>query len=340
MNTDKIFSKQGLGCMSMSEFYGQPIDEQTGIELICTAYNAGVNLFDTADIYGYGHNEKLVGCAVNALISQGINRDAIIIASKCGITRDKEDTSKRGIDNSHAYIKQACENSLNRLGKSVAYIDLYYIHRIAEKGKHIDQAMKAMAELLQEGKIMAVGLCEATPEIISKANECLINYTKGQHQLAAVQSEYSLMTRVVERNGVLKTCRDSGITFVAYSPLSRALLTGDISNTASLDENDFRKVLPRFQAENMQQNLSIIEKIKGMANEKKCSPAQLALAWLFAKPNVIPIPGTTKEKHLLTNIAAEKINLSEDELVLLDNLEEAKGSRYTESTMKIYGFDR
>lgn len=339
VNTNKTFSKQGLGCMSMSEFYGEPLAEQAGIDLICTAYNAGINFFDTADVYGFGRNETLVGKAISKLKHDGVERESLIIATKCGIIRDEQDVTKRGVDNSYEYVKKSCAGSLERLGEDIEYIDLYYIHRIAGKGEKIDETMQAMAELLQEGKIKAVGLSEASPDMIRQANTALSNYTNGKHQLAAVQTEYSLMTRAPERNSVLDTCKDLSITFVAYSPLSRALLTGDIGDIAALDDNDFRKNLPRFQAENMQHNLAIIQKIKTMADTKQCSPAQLALAWLFAKPNVVPIPGTTKEKHLLTNIAAEKVVLSKEDMALLDSLGEAKGMRYPESAMKTYGLD-
>lgn len=337
--TNKNFPKQGLGCMSMSdEAYGKPLSADLGIELMCAAYYAGVNLFDTADVYAYGRNENLVGKAVSKLEAEGIDREAVIIATKCGIIRDECDLTKRGVDNSYAYIKNACTASLTRLGKDVDYIDLYYLHRIADQGKHIDEAMRAMAELLQEGKIKAVGLSEASTLVIKKANTALLQYTNGKHQLAAIQTEYSLMTRMVEQNGVLDTCHELGIAFVAYSPLSRALLTGELVHIEELDTNDSRRRLPRFQAENMTHNLAIVKRLKAMADEKQCTSAQLALAWLFAK-GVIPIPGTTKEQHLLSNIAAEQIVLSRSEVKYLDNLGEAKGLRHTETAIKTYGLD-
>jgi len=339
-NTDKTFSQQGLGCMSMSDFYGTSIPIEAGIDLISMAYDAGVNMFDTADMYAYGRNEILVGKAISALKNRGADRNNIILASKCGIVRDENDVTKRGIDNSYDYVKASCAASLARLGKDVESIDLYYIHRIFRHGIKINETMEAMAELLAEGKIKAVGLCEVSAELIRKANNALLKYTDGKHQLAAIQTEYSLMTRLPERNGVLDTCRELDIAFIAYGPLSRALLTGDINNNLdSLKSDDFRRNLPRFQTSNIQYNLSIVQQIKKMAEQKQCTPAQLALAWLFAQPGVVPIPGTTKKKHLLSNIDAEKVILTEDEVKILNTLNEAKGFRYTEAAMKAFGFE-
>lgn len=211
--TNLNVSNMGLGCMSMSEFYGHPISDEHGIHLFKIAYKNGVNFFDTADVYAYGRNEILVGNAVSALIAGDIDRNKIIIATKCGINRNENDSTKRGIDNSYQYIKDSCEKSLARLGTEVKLIDLFYLHRIIADGKH---------------------------------------------QLAAVQSEYSLMTRNVEHNGVLALCKKLGITFIAYSPLSRALLSGEIIDPDKLPENDFRKQLPRFQKQNIANNNAII----------------------------------------------------------------------------------
>lgn len=338
-NSDLKVSRQGLGCMSMSEFYGTPISEKKAIDLILKAYEIGINFFDTADVYGYGKNEILLGNAIRRIIENGVHRSKIIIATKCGIIRDEHDVTKRGVDNSYEYVKESCVRSLTRLGGAVGYIDLFYLHRISLDGKQIDAAMKAMSELLDEGKIRAVGLSEANQENINSANKALLKHTNGKHQLTAVQSEYSLMTRVVEVNGVLKTCRELGVTFIAYSPLSRALLTGEIENTEQLESDDFRRNLPRFQIENLVYNNAIIEQIKSLAEKKGCTTSQVALAWVMHQPNVIPIPGTTKEAHLLTNSHAESVELTNEELFLLNKLPEAKGYRYVEAAMKAYGFD-
>lgn len=337
--TDITISQQGLGCMSMSEFYGEPVSDAQGISLIKTAYENGINFFDTADVYGYGRNEILLGKAITALINQGIPRHNLAIASKCGIFRDEFDSTKRGVDNSYDYIIQSCQNSLSRLGKPISYIDLYYLHRIANRGANIDESMRAMAKLLQDNKIKAVGLSEANAETIKKANEALLKYTHNQYQLAAVQSEYSLMTRHIERNDVLNTCRELNITFVAYSPLSRALLTGELTNTDQFKEGDFRRDLPRFRGENFEENKKRVAKIKEIATAKQCTSAQIALAWVMHQPGVVPIPGTTKQSHLLSNIAANNIELTHEELAILDQLGEAKGYRYTEAAMYAYGFE-
>lgn len=338
-NTNLTVSNQGLGCMSMSEFYGDPISDEQGIHLFKVAYNNGINFFDTADVYGYGRNEILVGKAVSALKAAGINRNKVIIATKCGIIRDELDATKRGVDNSYQYIKDCCEKSLDRLGDDIENIDLFYLHRIAQGGKQIDESMKAMSDLLLENKIKSVGLSEASAEVIQQANDSLLRYSDGKHQLSAVQSEYSLMTRNVEHNGVLALCNKLNITFVAYSPLSRALLTGEIVDPEKLDKDDFRKHLPRFQKENIVYNNAIILKVREIANQKNCSVAQIALAWVMQHDNVIPIFGTTKEKNLLNNIQSQCIHLSDHEIKLLNELKKPIGDRYTESSMKAFEFD-
>ncbi len=334
----KHISKQGLGCMSISEFYGAPLPDDEAITLISTAYKNGINFFDTADVYGFGRNEIVVGKAITALAAEGVERSNIILASKCGIRRDENNPMVRGVDNSYDYVKECCDKSLARLGESVGYIDLYYIHRVAADGAQLEETMRAMAELLEAGKIKAVGLSEANPEMIKKANSALVTLTSGKHKLAAVQTEYSLMTRAIETNGVLNTCRELGITFVAYSPLSRALLTDEITTQKSLSDGDFRTTLPRFQDEALEHNKSIVRQIQVIAEHKNCTTAQVALAWVLQKPGVIPIPGTTKIKHLLANIQAEQVHLSETEMRALDELGTAKGYRYTEAAMKAYGF--
>ena len=337
--TSLQISTQGLGCMSMSEFYGNPILDSVGITIIKTAYDHGINFFDTADIYGFGRNETLVGSAISELINGGVKRESLVIASKCGIVRDAHAITKRGIDNSYAYIINACDKSLTRLGEAVKYIDLFYLHRIANQGDGIDESMQAMAALLETGKIKAVGLSEAKPAIIKAANDALLKYTNDQHQLSAVQSEYSLMTRNVEDNGVLDVCKELGITFVAYSPLSRALLTGEIAEQHTFQENDYRSALPRFQNENLTHNRMLAEKIKGIAAATHSSAAQVALAWLLHQPDVVPIPGTTKLAHLLANIRANELILNHAEFNALNSLGSARGERYTIEAMRAYEFD-
>src|SRR3990167_103535 len=337
--TGLTISVQGLGCMPISEFYGNPLDDAAGVHLIKSAYQNGINFFDTADVYGHGRNEKLVGQAVAELINEGVSRDDLVIATKCGILRDENNPSKRGVDNSYDYIVNACNKSLERLGNAVGHIDLFYLHRIEKKGARIDESMRAMAELLYANKIKAVGLSEASVETIKAANAALLKYTDDQHQLAAVQSEYSLMTRRVERKGVLGVCRGLNVTLVAYCPLSRALLTDEVPNPRQLQDGDFRKDLPRFQGENFEYNKALVEKVKELARSKQCTTAQIALAWVMHQKDVVPIPGTTKLSHLLSNIGANDVTFTHDELKLLNDLSEAQGYRYTEATLRVYGFD-
>lgn len=335
-------SNQGLGCMSMSEFYGKPISGEQVFTLISKAYELGINFFDTADCYAYGDNEILVGKALaNIMQQKNVARSDLVLATKCGIVRDEHDATKRGVDNSYAYIKSCCDKSLERLNSEnnqINYIDLYYLHRLTGADQ-IDEAMKAMAELLAEGKIKAVGLSEASHELIAQANRALLKHSNKQHQLAAVQSEYSLLTRVAEANGVLDVCKNLNISFVAYSPLSRALLTGEIESVEQLAPDDFRRDFPRFQADNLIQNKKIIEQVKALAVKKNCSTAQVALAWVLQQDNIIPIPGTTKEANLITNAQAENVSFSQEELVLLNELGEAQGLRYIESAMRAYGLE-
>lgn len=338
--TNLTISHQGLGCMAMSEFYGKPISDEQAFGVFNKAYELGINFFDTADIYGSGDNERLVGEAMASLIkNKNAKREDLIIATKCGILRDDTNPHKRGVDNSYGYIKSSCEKSLKRLNGEhgeIKYIDLFYIHRVTGEAQ-IDEAMKAMAELLTEGKIKAVGLSEASAELIQLANTALLKHSNNQHQLTAVQSEYSLLTRIAEVNGVLDVCKKLNISFVAYSPLSRALLTGEISEAEQLAEDDFRKLLPRFQGENFQRNSEIVAQVKKLAQQKKCTAAQIALAWVLQQENITPIPGTTKEANLITNVNAEKIVLSPSELAQLSQMEQAQGLRYAEQAMREYG---
>lgn len=336
--TQPLLKKMGVGCMSWSEFYGKPISDEQAMQLMRAALKRNIHFFDTADVYAYGHNEKLIGrCTKQLLIEKTVTRKQLVIASKCGILRDKHDPRKRGIDNSYAYIIQACEASLARLGTSVGYIDLFYLHRV--NPTQIDEAMQAMSELLNSQKIASVGLSEVSVATLQLANEKLAYYTDGKHSIAAVQTEYSLMSREVETNGVLEYCRNNHITFVAYSPLCRALLTGNIQTSNDLTNDDFRKTLPRFQPGNLALNITIVNQVEAMAKKKKCTTAQIALAWLAAQPGVVSIPGTTNVGNLAANSAALNIQLTNQELFTLNQLPSAHGCRYIESAMRAYGLE-
>lgn len=330
-------SMQGLGCMGMSEFYGEA-DQKESFATLERAFEKGVNFFDTADAYGFGANEKLL----QGFIAKH-DRDQLIIATKCGIVRDKNDLAKREINNDPSYIVNCCEASLNRLG--VSYIDLYYLHRINEKhdgqGAPLKDSMKAFAALLNDGKIHYVGISEATSEQIRRTNDYLLMYTNGKHGLTAVQSEYSLLTRNPEKDGVLAICKELGIGFVAYSPLSRQLLSGVIENADfEFAADDFRRNMPRFSGENIVNNISLIRTISAFAKKKGCSVAQLALAWVMAQGDyIVPIPGTKRIKYLEENIASSDIVLTEKDLHELDKIAPygiAAGDRYTPASMKAF----
>ena len=330
--TEIKVSLEGLGCMGMSEFYGNANNAQSE-KVISVAIESGINFFDTADVYAFGDNERLIGKVIGNLPQ----REQLVLATKCGIIRDKKDVQKRGVDNSPEYIKKCCDLSLDRLG---TYIDLYYLHRVVDDSPTIKEAMKSMASLLKVGKIRAVGLSETNEKNIRYAHQCLLEETSGKHGISAVQTEYSLLSRGVEKDGVLKTCDELGITFVAYSPISRGLLSGELTTLEHLDSNDFRRALPRFSDENLAYNNQITKIIYEMAKEKKCTPAQLSLAWLMHnKASVVPIPGTKKIQHLEQNIDAVNIKLTANEHKHLSTLSKgfkAKGLRYSEQAMKSY----
>jgi aryl-alcohol dehydrogenase-like predicted oxidoreductase len=307
-------SELGLGCMGMSEFYGTA-DETEAIRTIHRALDLGVNLLDTADMYGPFTNEKLVGKAIAG------RRDEVVIATKFGNERN-EDGSWIGINGSAEYVHHACDASLARLG--VDHIDLYYQHRVDAKTP-IEETVGAMAELVDAGKVHHLGLSEAAPATIRRAH--------AVHPITALQTEYSLWTRDPEAE-VLPTVRELGIGFVAYSPLGRGFLSGRITSIDDLDERDFRRRGPRFQGENLQRNLDLLARVEEMAQQKDVTPGQLALAWVLARgDDVVPIPGTKRVRYLEENVAAAEIELTEEELRQLDEAfppGAAAGDRYAD----------
>jgi aryl-alcohol dehydrogenase-like predicted oxidoreductase len=313
-------SAQGLGCMGMSEFYGEG-DEKESIATIHLALDLGVTLLDTADMYGHGANEVLVGQAI------ADRRDEVVLATKFGIVRDPEDPRKRGYNGRPDYVHQACDASLRRL--AVDHIDLYYQHRV-DPDVPIEETVGAMAELVDAGKVRFLGLSEAGAETIRRAH--------AVHPISALQSEYSLWTRDPE-DEILPLVRELGIGFVAYSPLGRGFLTGAITSPEDFAEDDFRRHNPRFQGENFRKNLDLVERVKEIAREKGCTPGQLALAWVMARGgDVVPIPGTKRRKYLEENAEAVEVRLSGEELARIDEVAPrgaAAGARYPD--MRVIG---
>lgn len=305
----------GLGCMGMSEFYGET-DDTLSLAVLARAYELGVRMFDTADMYGNGHNEDLLA----QFLKQG--RPEALIATKFGIRKAPGEYA-RTIDNSPDYIRQACDASLKRLG--VEQIGLYYVHRV-EAGRPIEDTMQVLADLVQAGKIARIGLSEVSADTLRRAH--------AVHCVAVVQSEYSLTTRDMEAE-VLPTCRELGVAFVAYSPLGRGLLSGAFDRD-SLAENDFRRNMPRFESDNLVRNAARLDTLRAIADAREATPSQVSLAWVLAK-NVLAIPGTKRLSYLEQNIAAANLRLSADDIAKLDQAYAPgsfTGDRYSAEGMK------
>ena len=309
---DLEVSAIGLGCMGMSEFYGET-DESEALSTIDRALELGVTLLDTADMYGPFTNEVLVGRAIRG------RRDKIVLATKCGIVRD-EQGGFRGLNGTPDYIKASCDASLRRL--QVDVIDLYHLHRV-DPQTPIEESVGALADLVRAGKVRYIGLSEAGDEILRRAHRV--------HPITSLQSEYSLWSREVE-NDVLKTCEELRIGFLAYSPLGRGMLTGRVRSLDTLAANDYRRTTPRFQGSNFEKNQTLVRGIEALAERASCTPAQLALGWLLSRqPFIVPIPGTKRHTYLAENVQATQLVLSREVLQSIDELMPvgvAAGKRY------------
>ncbi|MCA9783553.1 MAG: aldo/keto reductase [Calditrichaeota bacterium] len=315
-HSDLQVSVLGLGCMGMSDFYGAS-EESQSIRVIHRALELGLNFFDTADMYGPFHNERLLGRAIAG------KRERVILATKFGVQRTPEG-AMLGLNGSPAYVQQACDASLERLG--VDTIDLYYLHRV-DPGTPIEDTVGAMSRLVEQGKVRCLGLSEAAPETLQRA--------MAVHPITALQTEYSLWSRDPE-DALLATCQELGIGFVAYSPLGRGFLSGQYRSLDDLDANDWRRSNPRFMGENFQKNLALVDRVHALASARGCSASQLALAWLLSRPGVTPIPGTRRLERLEENLAAAEIALTADELAAIEAVVPrnwATGTRYPEAGM-------
>ena len=312
-------SQLGLGCMGMSEFYGTANDTES-LQTLRRAFDLGITFWDTADIYGPFTNEILLGKALKGI------RKEITLATKFGILRDPANPQKRGVSGKPEYVHSACDASLKRLETDV--IDLYYLHR-ADPATPIEETVGAMAALVKAGKVRGIGLSEVSVATIRKAH--------AVHPLTAIQSEYSLWTREPE-DGVLQTCKELGIAFVAYSPLGRGFLTGQIKKFEDFEANDYRRFSPRFQGDNFQKNLDLVNKLEQLALQKGCSTSQLALAWVMAQDeNIFPIPGTKRIKYLEENAGALHVHFTKEELEMINTIAPkniAAGLRYPEQMMQ------
>jgi aryl-alcohol dehydrogenase-like predicted oxidoreductase len=320
--SDLNVSAVGLGCMGMSYAYGTP-DDGESLRVLHRYVGLGGNFLDTAEIYGPFGNERLIGRFLKE-----VPRDAVVIATKFGFRIDRESSAVMGVDSSPANIRKVCDESLGRLG--IERIDLFYQHRV-DPAVPIEDVVGALSELVRAGKVRAIGLSEAGPATLRRA--------RAVHPIAALQSEYSLWSREVETNGVLETCRELGIGFVAYSPLGRGFLTGTIQKSSDMSEDDWRHTNPRFQPDAINKNLELAEHVKRLAQRKGCTPAQLVLAWVLAQgDDVVPIPGTKRVKYLEENLGAINVSLTREELSEIDRLFPvgvAEGERYASGGMKM-----
>lgn len=313
-------SALGLGCMGMSEFYGAT-DETEALATLDLALERGVTLLDTADAYGPHRNEELLGRALRG------RRERVFLATKFGLVRSADPTA-RGVNGRPDYVRQAVDGSLRRLG--IEQIDLYYQHRV-DPEVAIEETVGAMAELVQDGKVRYLGLSEASSETLRRAHQV--------HPITALQSEFSLWSRDPQEHGVLATCRELGVALVAYSPLGRGFLTGALKSPEDFAADDYRRLSPRFQGENFQRNLALVDRVRALAEAKGVTAGQLALAWVLAQgEDVIPIPGTRRRRYLQENLAALEVRLSADESAELERLftpEQVAGMRYPAAWMQL-----